>query len=154
MLSIKKALSALSENWQLWLLYNIEVCKWSTTEPLDPATFQAPIFNQVQSDWLISKVPSNAQAAASTAALGAVSAIPAQKAMPRFTSFTSSITTSIKKLLAKLLGWSFCLCCGCSSHCTDKCTNTTRLDNSPLFISNKFMDPKPAYCTVSNGGNS
>jgi hypothetical protein len=148
MLSIKKAPSALSENWQLWLLYDIKVRKRSTTEPLDPATFQAPIFNRVQSDWLISEVSSDAQAAARTAALGAVStitAIPAQKAMPRFTSFTSSTTTSIKKLPAKSPGWSFCLCCGRSSHRTDECTDTTRLDSSPLFISNKSMDPKTAY---------
>jgi hypothetical protein len=149
MLSIEEAPDALSKNWQLWLLYDIEVCKRSNFEPLDPATFQMHIYKRVQSNWLIRKVSKDACVEARTAALGAVSAMTGAplglKAQPRLTSYTPPSITNNKKLPAKSPGCSFCLCCGRSSHRMDECTDTTRLDNGPMFITNKSMDPRTAY---------
>jgi hypothetical protein len=145
MLRIEDTPDALSENWKLWLLYDIEVRTRATFIPLDPSVFQVNIFEKVRSSWLLKKVSLEARTEARTAATAAMVSAAFSKQSLKSSTGAPPTSTTTRKGTATSSFCSLCLCCGRSVHRTDECTDSTRIDGGSLYITNKAMAPGKAY---------
>jgi hypothetical protein len=137
MLTIEDNPGALGDEWQLWLMYDIEGRKRSTFTPLDPSVFQSGIHALVHSKWLLTKVSAEARAEARSVALSVTPTVPMAKTQTKPLGYASSTPATAKKNPAQPPGHSFCLCCGRPSHRTHECTETTRIDGGSLYITSK-----------------
>jgi hypothetical protein len=149
MISIEDAPDGIGAEWSLWLQYNIECRKCSTSIPLNPLVFQVHILEQVKNKWLIDKVSLEACDEARSVALGATTAAAPSainKSQSKQSSSSFALLAVARKPPPSSTGHSFCLCCGWALHQTQECTESTRINNGKMFISSKSIAPGHAYC--------
>ena len=144
-----------STNWELWLVYNIEIRRRSCSEPLDPTVFHLTIWNGLQPAFLAKQAETKLfdklrQELFQNNSQGSTTK---RKASPDPHEYTSKRR---RDFLSSTSSKNRCFLCGSVEHRSLDCRHNTLANGKPVFLkrygSEDYRDSQGSrYCFGFNG---